>query len=91
MSKARRERLHTDAGGTQDEENAVCYLQLLLCNETSLISIDRIMEDMDTWGYNFMLGSCKAWFQQDAEDTKQWLINHNLISKAGTPTYLLRQ
>ena len=91
MSTARREQLHTNAGGTQDEENAVCYLQLLLCDEISTISADRMMEDMDTWGYNFMLGSCKAWFEQDAEDSKQWLIEYNLISNNQVPTYQLRQ
>lgn len=91
MSSARRENLHTNAGGTQDEENAVCYLQLLLCDEISTISAERMMEDMDTWGYNFMLGSCKAWFEQDAEDSKQWLIDHNLISNNQEPTYQLRQ
>jgi hypothetical protein len=91
MSSARREQLHTDAGGTQDEENAVCYLQLLLCDEISTISAERMMEDMDTWGYNFMLGSCKAWFEQDAQDSKQWLIDHNLISSKQVPTYQLRQ
>lgn len=91
MTPARREHLHTNAGGTQDEENAVCYLQLLLCNEISTISAERMMEDMDTWGYNFVLGSCQAWFENDALDSKQWLIDHQLISKNETPTYQLRQ
>jgi hypothetical protein len=91
MSASRRESLHTNAGGTQDEENAVCYLQLLLCNEISTISAERMMEDMDTWGYNFMLGSCKAWFEQDAKESSQWLIDNNILSEYEVPTYFLRQ
>ncbi|PWQ98918.1 hypothetical protein [Leucothrix arctica] len=91
MTQARREQLHTNAGGTQDEENAVCYLQLLLCNEIGAITAEKMMGDMDTWGYNFMLGSCRAWFEQDAKDSSQWLIDHKIISNDETPTYLLRQ
>ena len=91
MTRERRESLHTNAGGTQDEENAVCYLQLLLCNEINTISAERMMEDMDSWGYNFMLGSCQAWFEQDAEESKQWLLNHQLISQDNKATYSLRQ
>ena len=90
MSSNRREKLHTDAGGTQDEENAVCYLQLVLCSEVNCITPEKMMSDMDTWGYNFMLGSCKAWFEQDAEDSKQWLLNHHLINDSNKPTYKLR-
>ena len=33
MTPARRGGLHTDAGGDYDEENAVCYLQILLAGE----------------------------------------------------------
>jgi len=30
MDRSRREGVHTDAGGDYDEENAVCYLQILM-------------------------------------------------------------
>ena len=32
MDHGRRENLHTNAGGGYDEENAVCYLQILLAD-----------------------------------------------------------
>ncbi|HBE93073.1 MAG TPA: hypothetical protein DDW55_11305, partial [Gammaproteobacteria bacterium] len=32
LDQARRDGLHTDAGGDYDEENAVCYLQTLLAD-----------------------------------------------------------
>ena len=91
MSEPRRKKLHTNAGGTQDEENAVCYLQLLLCKKTSFISQQRMMQDMDAWGYNFMLGSTKAWFENDAVDAMQWLLNHLLINEDQNVTFSLRQ
>ncbi|RVU83807.1 hypothetical protein EOL70_13345 [Leucothrix sargassi] len=91
MSESRRKALHTNAGGTQDEENAVCYLQLILCKETSFISQQRMMQDMDAWGYNFMLGSTKAWFESDATDAMQWLLNHQLINEDQNVTFSLRQ
>ena len=27
-----------------------------------------------TWGYSFRLGSAAAWFAEDAEDARDWLI-----------------
>ena len=33
MPAQRRKNLHTDAGGDYDEENAVCYLQILLADQ----------------------------------------------------------
>jgi len=46
---------------------------------------------MDSWGYTFRLGSAKAWFENDAEDAKQWLINHNIIDQQQQPTWGFRQ
>lgn len=73
MDEARRDRLHTDAGGTSIEENAVCYLQILLADQLEGMGRARMLADMDAWGYSFRLGSARAWFEQDAEDAIDWL------------------
>lgn len=91
MDKARRKNLHTDAGGTTDEENAVCYLQIILSQRLSFMGQTRMMRDMDSWGYNFRLGSCKAWFEEDTDDEYQWLIKHRLIKRDKSPTFRLRK
>ena len=91
MDQQRRDGLDTDAGGGYDEENGVCYLQILLADEIPGFGSRRMMQDMDRWGYTFRLGSARAWFEQDAEDARTWLQNHNLINEAGQPTYTLRQ
>jgi len=70
MDAERRESLHTDAGGDYDEENAVCYLQILLADRIDGYSAERCMLDMDRWGYTFRLGSARAWFESDAEDAR---------------------
>lgn len=90
MDQQRRIKLHTNAGGNADEENAVCYLQILLSNELKLINSDKMMRDMDTWGYSFRLGSTNAWFEADAEDARQWLLKHQLIDKDSGISFNLR-
>lgn len=90
MDSKRRSQLHTNAGGTSDEENAVCYLQILLSDHFTQFSKAKMMQDMNSWGYNFMLGSSEAWFKEDAEDARQWLIKHKLINAANQPSYQLR-
>jgi hypothetical protein len=90
MSADRRQGLHTNAGGDYDEENAVCYLQILLAAQLPPLNPARLMADMDTWGYSFRLGSARAWFEQDAEDARHWLIRHGLIGTDGKPTGKLR-
>jgi len=79
MDESRRARLHTDAGGTSMEENAVCYLQILLSDKLPMMGRDRMFKDMDAWGYSFRLGSAKSWFEQDAEDALQYLSQHHLV------------
>ncbi|MGB1309638.1 MAG: hypothetical protein ACPG47_00425 [Leucothrix sp.] len=91
MDQHRRAVLNTNAGGTANEENAVCYLQILLTAELSFISKNKMMCDMDNWGYSFRLGSAKAWFESDAEDAHEWLVGHKLINKNGETTFRLRQ
>jgi len=90
MSPARRDRLHTDAGGDYEEENAVCYLQILLADELQTVGREKLMSDMDAWGYTFRLGSAQAWFEKDAEDTRSWLQAFGLIDNDGRPAWQLR-
>ncbi|NIV18591.1 MAG: hypothetical protein GWN47_09365 [Woeseiaceae bacterium] len=91
MTSERRARLHRDAGGDDLEEAAVCYLQILLADELDGVGRDRLMRDMDTWGYSFRLGSAQRWFADDADDACNWLIKRGLISQAGEPTFRLRR
>ena len=90
MDSERRAHLHTDAGGGYDEENGVCYLQILLAECLSGMTSDRMMQDMDSWGYSFRLGSTRAWFEGDAADARDWLIQHQLIDPTGQPSWQLR-
>ena len=90
MDQDRRSSLHTDAGGTHQEENAVCYLQILLADSLPGIGRRTLWRDMDTWGYSFRLGSAKAWFEQDADDAFAWLQSHTLIDSDGNPTWQVR-
>lgn len=91
MSGERRDVLDTDAGGDYDEENGVCYLQILLADFLPGVGRDRLMRDMDLWGYSFRLGSARAWFEQDADDSRRWLLSHGLIDAAGRPGWRLRR
>lgn len=70
---ARRATLHTDAGGTDTEENAVCYLQCLLADRLAGYSQARCFADMDAWGYSFILGSAAVWFSGDSDDAQRFL------------------
>lgn len=90
MDNHRRQHLHTDAGGGYDEENGVCYLQILLAGHLNGMSSDRMMQDMDSWGYSFRFGSTRAWFEHDAEDARDWLVQHQLVDQAGQPSWQLR-
>ncbi|MFK5984469.1 MAG: hypothetical protein QM479_03440 [Pseudomonadota bacterium] len=90
MDAGRRDKLDTDAGGGYDEENAVCFLQIMLAEQLSFTSSVQQMKDMDDWGYTFRLGSAKAWFEQDAQDTRDWLIGHGLIDNNLQPLFTLR-
>jgi len=85
MDSERRETLDTNAGADDDEENAVCYLQLLLARNLPSISEERLFSDMDAWGYSFRLGSTQAWFEQDADDARHWLLKKGLIDNNNQP------
>ncbi len=90
MDPARRCVLHTDAGGDALEEAAVCYLQILLADRLPGVGRERLMRDMDAWGYSFRLGSARRWFLEDAEDARAWLLGEGLIDRRGLPTGRLR-
>lgn len=68
-----RMRIHTNATDSVFEEDATCYLQLLLADRLPGFGIDRAFADMDAWGYTFRLGSARAWFERDAEDAAAFL------------------
>jgi hypothetical protein len=82
MDAARRVGLHTDAGGDDLEECAVCYLQILLADRLPGVGRARLMRDMDAWGYSFRLGSAAAWFAHDADDARAWLAARGLLRLA---------
>jgi hypothetical protein len=86
----RRAGLDTDAGGDHQEENAVCYLQIIFAGLLPQVGRSRMFRDMDEWGYTFRLGSAATWFQQDADDARVWLVAHGLLADDGLPTYECR-
>jgi hypothetical protein len=90
MDEARRQNLNTNAGGDYDEENAVCYLQILLSAEIPGFGQEKMIRDMDAWGYSFRLGSAQAWFKQDATDARKWLLSKGLITANGRPAQSTR-
>ncbi len=75
----RRAAVHTDATDSIEEEDAVCYLQILLADALPGVGGERLMTDMDRWGYTFRLGSARAWFLEDAAEARQWLDRHGLL------------
>jgi len=90
MTQPRRAALDRDAGGDDLEESAVCYLQVLLADHIDGVGRQRLMQDMDGWGYSFRLGSTAAWFEQDAEDARQFLVEHGIIGETGDVNFAMR-
>jgi len=90
MSPGIRATYSGDAGSDDSEEAAVCYLQILLADSLSGVGRDRLMSDMDEWGYSFRCGSARGWFENDAGDSRQWLRRYELIDAADRPTHRLR-
>lgn len=85
MSPLRRRGLHTDAGGDDVEECAVCWLQLTLAVHLGLDLI-AMAQDMDGWGYSFREGSVLAWLSGDGREARAWLLRCRLIDGRGWPT-----
>ncbi len=90
MSGDRRAQLDRDAGGDDLEESAVCYLQIVLADYLAGVGRERLMQDMDAWGYSFRLGSTARWFREDAGDAKAWLVAEGLLGATGEPRFRLR-
>ena len=83
MPSERRASVHTDATDSQEEEDATCYLQIVLADALPGVGRDRLMADMDAGGYTFRLGSPRAWFEHDAEDARDWLEVRGLLASVG--------
>lgn len=81
MPPERRAKVHTDATDSVPEEDATCALQILLADRLAGVGRDRLMADMDAWGYSFRLGSTRAWFENDAEDAFAFLAARGLPSR----------
>jgi hypothetical protein len=90
VSPERRHGLDTNAGSDEAEENAVCYLQVLLAGHLVGMGRAGMFADMDAWGYSFRLGSSKAWFEADADDALRWLQTHAIIDQQGQLCWQLR-
>jgi hypothetical protein len=90
MTPERRSGLDTDAGGDHAEENAVCYLQIVLADSLPNVGRERMCRDMDAWGYTFRMGSAATWLREDALDARQWLIHHGILDRSEHPTFACR-
>ena len=90
MPETQRQLSQIDAQGSTSEENACCYLQIVLAEHIQDVNRHILMHDMDQWGYSFRLGSTARWFYADSEDTRQWLIKHQILTCENQPTWKLR-
>lgn len=70
--------VHTDATDSDIEEDATCYLQVVLADALPGVGRARLMADMDAWGYSFRMGSTQAWMMHDADDARAWLAQRGL-------------
>jgi len=83
----RRAEVHTDATDSIDEEDATCYLQIVLADLLPGVGRARLQADMDAWGYSFRLGSARAWFEEDAANAREWLQQQGLLDTQGLPLF----
>lgn len=90
MSPERRAALDRDAGGDHAEECAVCLLQILLAEALPGVGRERMLADMDAWGYSFRLGSARAWLEREADDAREWLRREGLADERDSPTWRCR-
>jgi hypothetical protein len=73
LPEEKRALVHTDATDSIEEEDATCYLQIVLAGQLPSVGSARLMEDMDRWGYTYRLGSTRAWFEHDAAEAQAFL------------------
>tara|TARA_Y100000590_G_scaffold464940_1_gene635719 strand:+ start:333 stop:797 length:465 start_codon:yes stop_codon:yes gene_type:complete len=90
MSKARRSTLWRNAGGDTEEEDAVCFLQVLLSDYLPGCGRIKLLKDMDDWGYTFREGSANAWFYGDGGSARRWLLAKGIVDYQDSPTWRLR-
>jgi len=76
----RRRTVHTDATDSVAEEDAVCVLQALLGAELPGVGTERILADMDLWGYTFRTGSARSYYEHDSDEAWQWLAERGLVN-----------
>ena len=76
----RRAAVHTDATDSIPEEDAVCVLQGLLGDALPGVGRERVLADMDAWGYTFRLGSARQYVELDAEPAWAWLQARGLVA-----------
>ena len=79
----RRAAVHTDATDSIEEEDATCYLQIVLADALPGVGRERLLADMDAWGYSFRLGSARAWFECDAAEAHALLVARGLLPASG--------
>jgi len=79
LDPGRRALVHTDATDSIEEEDAVCVLQSLLGDALPGVGAQRVLADMDAWGYTFRLGSARAYVEQDADAAWSWLLARGLV------------
>jgi hypothetical protein len=79
----RRAQVDTNATDSLAEEDAACYLQVVLAGRLPGVGQERLLADMDAWGYSFRLGSARAWFLTDAEDARRFLLERGLLQAGG--------
>ena len=75
----RRTFVHTDATDSVEEEDAVLVLQVLLGDALPGVGAERVLADMDAWGYTFRLGSALAYVRGDADAAWAWLRARGLV------------
>jgi len=93
MDADRRAAAHTDAGSDDIEEEAVCFLQILMADHLEGFDRERALADMQAWGYVFRVGSPADWFRDDADRAIDWLARYQLIrltDTGPTPTFHVR-
>lgn len=91
MPPQQRKVTYVDAEGSLLEENASCYLQIILADFIQGMNRHILMHDMDTWGYSFRLGSTARWFFVDSSDAYEWLVAKNILASSSLPSWQLRQ
>ncbi len=79
LPPAWRAQVHTDATDSIEEEDATCYLQIVLADDLPGVGRARMQADMDAWGYSFRLGNARAWFERDAAEARALLVGRGLL------------